>query len=116
PLTTYRPVGSDGAVYSPLESVTTTRTSPVPAFVSVTVTPGMTAPVESVIAPRIVPVTACAHSAAGSRHAAATRPTTTLFTFVLHAPPKRRGTRPTVTAWIRTRSGESMRCRELGCQ
>src|SRR5262245_56950250 len=89
-LTMYRPVGSDGAVYSPFESVTTTRTNPVPALVSVMVTLGMTAPVVSVTAPRIVPVTACAASDAGSRQIAAARTRTTLFhsffTCVLHAP------------------------------
>ena len=54
----YLPVGSDGAVYSPTESVTTVRVSPVPRLVSVTVAPGTAAPVVSVTEPRMVPVTA----------------------------------------------------------
>jgi hypothetical protein len=56
--TLYSPVGSDGAVYSPLLSVVTTRVSLVPVLVKVTVTPGTTAPETSVIRPRMVPVTA----------------------------------------------------------
>src|SRR5207245_10873110 len=68
--TEYLPVGSDGAVYSPLVSVVTVREIPVPVFVSVTVAPGTTAPESSVTTPRIVPVTACAASEAGIRHAA----------------------------------------------
>src|SRR5439155_23334939 len=91
-FTEYVPVGSDGAVYSPFESVLTTRTRPVLVLVSVTVAPGITAPVESVISPMMVPVTACAASATGSNHAATTRPRTALFTFVLHAPATRRCT------------------------
>ena len=39
-----------------------------PVFVSVTVAPGITAPVVSVIVPRMVPVTAWAASEPGSRH------------------------------------------------
>ena len=65
--TVYLPVGSDGAEYSPLVSVTTTRVSLVPVLVSVTVTPGMTAPEESVTRPMIVPATACAEAAEGAR-------------------------------------------------
>src|SRR5712691_7957226 len=92
-FTEYVPVGGDGTVYSPFESVLTTRTRPVPVLVSVTVAPGMTAPVESVISPMMVPVTACAARPPGNRHATTTRPSTALFTFVLHAPATRRGTR-----------------------
>src|SRR5258708_857374 len=95
-LTVYLPVGSDGAVYSPAASVVRERWNPVPVFVSVTVAPGMTAPVESVITPMIVPVTACAARLAGSRHAAIARPNRALFTFVLHAPAMRR-----VFRWVR---------------
>src|SRR4051812_46671776 len=87
----YLPVGSDGAVYSPLESVVTARTRPVPVLVNVTVVPGITEPVESVMTPSMVPVTACAARATGS-NSATTRHRTALFTFVLHGPPKRHRT------------------------
>src|SRR4029077_9142723 len=90
-LMVYLPVGSDGAVYSPLVSVTTERTWPVPVLVNGTVVPGITEPDESVITPRIVPVTACAARATGISNATA-RHSTALFTFVLHAPSKRRRT------------------------
>src|SRR5438132_14109709 len=56
--TVYLPVGICGAVYSPAESVVTVRVRPVAVCVSVTVAPGMTAPVVSVTVPRMVPVTA----------------------------------------------------------
>src|SRR6185369_5551092 len=90
--TVYLPVGSDGAVYSPLVSATTTRVSPVLTFFNVTVVPGITAPELSVMVPRMVPVTACAASDAGSKPATSRRPSATLFTFSLHAPAERRGT------------------------
>ena len=51
-------MGIDGAVYSPFESLTNVRLSPVSVCVTTTVTPGMTAPDESVTVPRMVPVTA----------------------------------------------------------
>src|SRR5712691_7616953 len=89
-FTVYLPVGNEGTVYSPFESVTTIRVRPVPVFVSVTEAPGMTAPDESVMTPMMVPVTACAASERGSRLAAMIRPMTTLFTFDLHARASRR--------------------------
>src|SRR5262249_32966679 len=92
----YLPVGRDGAVYSPTASVTIVRVRPVPRLVSVTVAPGTAAPVLSVTVPSTVPVTACAATGRGIRLATTTRPSTTLFTFALHAPPERRGASPTI--------------------
>src|SRR5690349_6699522 len=46
----------------PASFVTTDRTAPVLVFFSVTVTPGSTPPVESLVTPVIVPVVSCAEA------------------------------------------------------
>src|SRR5690349_12252967 len=53
----------------PASLVTTERPTPVPTFLAVTVTPGSTLPVWSVVDPVIVPVVSCA---AATPHIAAT--------------------------------------------
>src|SRR4029453_8529212 len=53
-LTRYAPSCSNGARYNPLSFVMTTRISPVSVFVTVTVTPGSTAPDSSVTVPSSV--------------------------------------------------------------
>ena len=70
-MTTYVPVGSDGAVYSPALSLTNVRVRPVPVFEIVTFAPLTIAPVESVTVPTMVPVTACP---AAGRASAADKP------------------------------------------
>src|SRR2546428_11682610 len=70
----YLRVGSAGAVNSPAASVTTVRVRPVPSCLSVTVAPGITPPVASVIVPRMVPVTDWAVSERANRLTAMTRP------------------------------------------
>ena len=87
--TVYLPVGRDGAVYSPAASVTSVRVKPVLTFLSVTLAPGITAPLVSVTVPRSVPVTAWAASEPVSRLIAMIR-RATLLTFDLHAPAPRR--------------------------
>jgi hypothetical protein len=62
--TVYRPVGSEGAVYSPPASETIVRVSDVPSLRIVTFAPATTAPDESVTVPRMVPLTDCATAVA----------------------------------------------------
>src|SRR4051812_43816368 len=72
-MTTYRPVGSAGMVYSPLESDLTVRVRPVPSFVAVTLAFEITDPVTSVTVPRMVPLTDCAPAPEGRAIARSSR-------------------------------------------
>jgi len=75
-VTLYVPVGSIGAVYSPLGSVITARVRPVDVFVSVTLAPGIAAPDESRTVPRMVPLTAWPDAGGGDNQGRRARKTT----------------------------------------
>ena len=84
-VTLYDPVGSKGAVYSPLGSLTTLRVKPVAVFASVTVAPGSAAPDESYTVPNMVPLTAWAAAGRGDSQARrATATTAHRSTLMVH--------------------------------
>jgi hypothetical protein len=58
------PVGRFGSTYAPFSLVTTLRVSPVSVWVTVTVTPGRTAPLSSATRPLSWAVDSCAHETA----------------------------------------------------
>ena len=85
-------MGSDGAVYSPFASVVTARTCPVPVLVKVTVAPGITGARRIGDRPRGWCRSRLAPRGPPEASNATTRHSNALFTFVLHAPSKRRRT------------------------
>src|SRR5580704_16163615 len=58
----YVPIGKPAKRYSPAVSVRTLRFNPVPWLTTVTLTPGTTAPLGSVMVPETVASWVCAHA------------------------------------------------------
>src|SRR5437867_4314802 len=66
-LTSYSPGGSSGAWYRPLGSVTSSRTSPVPALRTATCAPAMACPLPSLTVPWMLPPTFWAWTGSAQR-------------------------------------------------
>src|SRR5579875_1004785 len=61
-VTRYCPISKGLATYSPLASVLVTNVAPVLTLVTVTLAPGITAPLESLTVPAMEPVSLCANA------------------------------------------------------